>query len=119
MDFLIQNWWLIVTAIAAVVVATYSIYKFINTPSQTQITKIKEWLLYAVTEAEKQLGGGTGKLKLRLVYDMFLTQFNSLSSIISFELFSQLVDEVLITFRELLQQNASIADYVGQKEGDK
>ncbi|MFR6482019.1 MAG: hypothetical protein ACLUPD_10785 [Anaerotignum faecicola] len=40
-----------------------------------QREKVKEWLLLAVTEAEKELGSGTGQLKLRYVYDLFLRRF--------------------------------------------
>lgn len=39
---------------------------------KNQKEKIVEWLVYAVTEAEKQLGNGTGQLKLRLCYDWFI-----------------------------------------------
>lgn len=44
-------------------------------PSDKQLNKVREWLLYAVTKAEKELGGGTGQIKLRYVYDMFVARF--------------------------------------------
>jgi hypothetical protein len=112
MDFLISNWFLIVIAIAAIVVGGYSGYVFAKRPTTEQIIKVKEWLLYAVTEAEKVLGSGTGQVKLRYVYDMFLTKFPYLSKAISFESFSVLVDEVLVKFRELLSSNDKLKDYV-------
>ena len=40
----------------------------------------KEWLLFAVTEAEKSLGGGTGELKLHVTYDAFIKRFPLLSA---------------------------------------
>ena len=56
-------------------------------PTNEQLKKVKEWLLWAVAEAEKELGSGTGQLKLRYVYDMFIVKFPSLAKIISFETF--------------------------------
>ena len=47
------------------------------------LNKVREWLLYAVTKAEKELGAGTGKLKLRYVYDMFVARFEWLSMMLS------------------------------------
>ena len=49
--------------------------KFAKSGKATQLESLRQWLLFAVTEAEKSLGSGTGKLKLRQVYDMFLTKF--------------------------------------------
>jgi hypothetical protein len=87
-------------------------------PTEKQIKQIKEWLLYAVALAERELGEKTGILKLRFVYDMFLTQFTFLGKVVSFELFSQLVDEVLETFRHLLESNSSIANFVVKEKGE-
>jgi len=64
-------------------------------PSDKQLNKVREWLLYAVTKAEKELGGGTGQIKLRYVYDMFVARFTWLARVISFEAFSMMVDEAL------------------------
>ena len=80
MNFIINNWSLLIAVVAVIAVAAGFIIKFTNLPTQTQIQKLKEWLLWAVTEAEKQLGGGTGRIKLRYVYDMFVTRFPSLAN---------------------------------------
>lgn len=74
--------------------------------------KIKEWLLYAVTEAEKELGGGTGQLKLRQVYDLFVQRFPAVAAVISFDTFSGWVDEALEQMREMLAKNEQVAAYV-------
>ena len=63
---------------------------------------------WAVTEAEKELGGGTGKLKLRQVYDLFVTRFPWLAKIVSFELFSDMVDDALDEMREMLANNQAV-----------
>ena len=112
MDFLINYWWTIVVGIAAIAVVVYAIYAFAKRPTSEQIQKVKECLLYAVTEAEKELGGGTGQIKLRYVYDMFLSKFPFLTKVISFDMFSTLVDEVLEKFRTLLETNPKLKDYV-------
>ena len=38
-----------------------AVYVFVKMPSDKQLNKVREWLLYAVTKAEKELGGGTGQ----------------------------------------------------------
>lgn len=118
-DFLMNYWWTLVIAVAVIAVAAYSVYAFVKRPTTDQIAKVKEWLLYAVTEAEKELGGGTGQIKLRYVYDMFLTKFPFLTKVISFELFSKLVDEVLEKFRNLLDTNTKLKDYVESGKKDE
>lgn len=112
LDFLYNYWWIIIIAIAAIVVLGFLIYKFIKMPIANQIEKIKEWLLYAVAQAEKELGGGTGQLKLRYVYDLFIKTFPVLSNFISFNYFSNLVDIVLETFNQILDTNKQVNTYV-------
>lgn len=73
---------------------------------------IGRWLLWAVTEAEKDLGGGTGKLKLRQVYDLFVTRFPWLAKLVSFELFSDMVDDALEEMREMLDTNQAVKAFV-------
>ena len=63
--FLMENWYLLIAGVGVAVAAGFMLYRFFKLPTKEQIAKIKEWLLYAVTEAEKELGGGTGQLKLR------------------------------------------------------
>ena len=69
-------------------------------------------MLFAVAEAEKELGSKTGQLKLRYVYDMFVSKFPYLVKFISFEYFSTLVDDVLVKFRKMLETNKAIQQYV-------
>ena len=116
MEFIADNWYIILIAVAAVAVIIYLFRKFLKLPGSAQIEKVKEWLLFAVTEAEKELGSGTGQLKLRYVYDMFVSKFPYLVKFISFEYFSDLVDNVLVKFRKMFETNAAIKQYV-MKEG--
>lgn len=112
MKFIAEYWYLILIAIVAVAVIVYMIIKFFKLPRSSQISKVKEWLLFAVTQAEKELGSGTGQLKLRYVYDMFVTKFPYLVQFIPFETFSNLVDEVLIKFKEMFNTNIAVKQYV-------
>ena len=73
--------------------------------------------MYAVTEAEIDLGGGTGQLKLRMVYDMFVSRFPSIAKIVSFATFSVWVDDALVVMRSLLEKNEAVQTLVlGQTE---
>lgn len=112
MRWIIDNWSLLVAVIALVVVAIYFIKSFYELPSDTQIQKVKEWLLYAVTLAEKELGGGTGQLKLRYVYDIFLSKFPNIAPIVSFETFSLWVDTALEQMKHLVKTNDKVKSYV-------
>ena len=110
MEFIIDYW---VIALIVVLALVYKIAVFMKSPSQNQLAQVREWLLYAVAQAEKKLGSGTGQLKLRYVYDLFILRFGTLARIISFETFSTLVDEALYTFRDMLRDNEAVSKYVG------
>ena len=103
-DFIIEFWQHIIIALLFV---TGVILFVIN-----QRRKIKEWLLYAVVEAEKELGAKTGKIKLRQVYDWFVNTFPIISKIISFKAFSDLVDLALEEMEKILETNQTIKNYV-------
>ena len=82
--------------------------RFCRLTKEQQINNIKEWLLIACLEAEQLLGSKTGKLKLRYVYDLFVTKFRFMVYIISFEQFSLLVDEALDVMRDLIENNQAV-----------
>lgn len=112
MDFIVNNWYILVAIIVLLVGGGFAVYRFAKLPRAEQIAKVKEWLLWAVTEAEAALGGGTGQLKLRYVYDLFVEKFPWLVKVISFELFSGLVDDALEEMREMLKSNAAVKSLV-------
>jgi hypothetical protein len=87
---------------------------FLKLSKERQKEIIIEWLLLAVIKAEKELGDGTGQLKLRFVYDLFIDKFRFISMIISFSQFSKLVDQALDTMRDMLDSNKQIKDYVAK-----
>ena len=102
--FLAENWYVIIM----VLVLLFAIYYTI-----TNKTKVKEWLCYAVTIAERDLKSGTGQLKLRQVYDMFIERFPVFSKLVPFSTFSMWVDEALVFLREQLEKNEAIKNFVG------
>lgn len=112
MQFLIEHWYLLIAAVAVIVCAVYCVYVFLRRPTSEQLKSLKEWLLWAVTEAERELGSGTGQLKLRYVYNMFIERFGTLSKIITFEMFSCLVDDALVGMKKLLSTNTAVQEYV-------
>ena len=105
MKYIVENWFVIVGLIAVCAAGGYAVYVFVRMPSDKQLNKVREWLLYAVTKAEKELGGGTGQIKLRYVYDMFVARFAWLARVISFEAFSMMVDEALERMKKMLENN--------------
>ena len=113
MKWIIDNWSLLVVAVGVLVSILLYTKKFTSMPTEEQIKKVKEWLLYAVLEAEGEFGGGTGQLKLRYVYDLFLSKFPDIAKIITFEMFSKYVDEVLVEMRHLLDTNLDITYALG------
>ena len=114
-NFLIQNWAAILMAlilmvlVAEVVVTIVEGAKdFFRKPKQEQITEVKEWLLYACTEAERALGSGTGEIKLRYVYDMFLSRFPLVANMFTFSQFETLVNLALDELEDLAKANNSV-----------
>lgn len=97
--FLEQNGIFIGASIVLIALIAYICYKHPQ--------KIKEWLVFACAKAELSLGSGTGMLKLRLVYDMFISQFPIFSKLVSFATFQAWTEEALITFKEWIKNNNS------------
>ncbi|KXL54428.1 hypothetical protein CLNEO_05340 [Anaerotignum neopropionicum] len=112
MTWLVENWFIVFGIFAIAVIAAVAVYRFYGLPSKKQIETIKEWLLYACIQAETALGGGTGQLKLRYVYDLFITRFPAVAKVISFNVFSGWVDAALEQMKTLLQQNKAIQEVV-------
>ena len=92
--------------------------KFVKKSREEKIQVVKNWLLYAVAMAERELGSGTGRIKLGQVYEQFLLVFPQLQRFISFDMFAKLVDDVLIQFQELVEENVTIAAEFTDTEGE-
>ena len=114
MSWIVDNWYVLIAFLCIGAVAGIAVYRFIKIPTSEQLDKVREWLLFAVTEAEKELGGGTGRLKLRMVYGMFIDKFPWLVNVVSFEQFSAMVDEALEQMREMLTNNEAVKEFIEQ-----
>lgn len=108
MEILLNDWPLLVAGTCIFIAVVSGAIYFFKLPTATQLANIKEWLKFAVVEAEKELGSGTGKLKLRMVYDMAIDKFPWLSKRVSFDLFSVWVDDALVWMRDVLSSNDAI-----------
>lgn len=84
----------------------------LESPAAAKLQVVKNWLLWAVAEAEVALGSGTGPLKLQYVYDLFIGKFPWAIHLISFEMFKEMVDEALDEMRDLLAKNEDVAAIV-------
>lgn len=116
-QFVIDYWVIIVSLISVIFLFSFTAFKFLKNPSNVQINKVREWLIYACILAEKEIGSGTGQIKLRYVYDLFNQRFKWISRVISFEMFSVLVDEALIVVRQELESNIKVKEYI--KKGNE
>lgn len=116
MIFLNDNWYLILVIAIVLFVLGRKVYKFFKQPTEIQMNNLREWLTWAVSEAEKRLGSGTGELKLRYVYNKFIDKFWYLSDVISFEKFKTLVDNALVEMNKMLTENEAVSKYVTGNE---
>ena len=118
---IIEHWWILLIAFIIGWVIGCMVIDFLKMPSTSQLSKVKEWLVWAVAAAERELGSGTGQLKLRYVYSMFTQSWSTLAKIVSFEVFSSWVDEALVRFTRMLQSNKNVSNYVegGERNEDK
>ena len=109
-----MDWYVILIIAILAIAVVASIIWFVKLPSATKISNLKEWLKFAVVEAEKALGAGTGQLKLRMVYDMVVknVQFSWVASLVSFDTFSGWVDEALDWMKKQLSENKAAESYV-------
>lgn len=118
MEWLIENWYLIVAFICGVIFLIYCLYTFFGMPTEKQKAKVKEWLIWACIEAERALQSGTGQLKLREVWNMFcaVPAFTWVARVISFEQFSVWVSDALVEVKIMLISNNNLAEYVYGKD---
>lgn len=112
MTFLIENWALILGLGSLAIAIGFAIKHFWGLPTKVQIEAVKKWLLWAVIQAERELGAKTGQAKLRFVYDMFVVKFPWVAKVVSFEVFSTWVDGALDEMKALLDSNVAIAEYI-------
>lgn len=96
---------IVIGVILAIVLIGGSIY----------INGFKNWLVWAVAEAESMFGSKTGKLKLRYAYELAIERFPVLAKLIPFAVFSKLVDGALDVMRDMIENNKNIADAISDR----
>jgi hypothetical protein len=117
MTNLFTNWVMIAAAVVVIGMSIYVMAEFKRKPREEQIEQLREWLLYGCTLAEQKYGSSTGQIKLRYVYDLFTQRFPWMAKIVSFEWFSERVDEALKQMRKMLEENKAIKAIVdGESE---
>ena len=110
-----MNAQIIVALVIIAIALVCGVVWFVKLPKEKKIENIEEWLKYAVVEAERELGSGTGQLKLRMVYDMAVKQFPFIIRLVPFNTFSKWVDKALDWMRDQLAENKAIKEYVESK----
>ena len=100
--------YIVLTVITIIVLTIGGIY----------INGFKNWLVWAVSEAEKMFGSGTGKLKLRYAYELAIKRYPMIAKIIPFTLFSKMIDVALDVMREMVENNKNIADAITDVTAD-
>lgn len=78
----------------------------------TSLSSFKNWLVYAVSKAEKLFGSKTGKLKLRYVYYLAIEAYPLIVKLLPFSIFSILVDSSLKAMRLMIENNKEISDII-------
>lgn len=112
LEWVINNKVVIISIIAIIILATIKVIRFSKLPKNEQFKKIKKCLLGWVIDAERELGGGTGKVKLSVVYSYFVQSFPIIKSFVSFETFSDWVDDALEEMRKMLEENKQLKTVV-------
>lgn len=85
-------------------------------PLKQALEQLKNWLLLAVTDAEALFGAKLGVLKFEYVYDKFREKFPKLAKKISYEQFSEFVDEALEKMRHYIETNDKFKEYINKEE---
>ena len=92
-----------------------AILAFIIVAGGIYVNGFKNWLVWAVSEAENMFGSNTGKLKLRYAYELAINRYPVLAKIIPFTMFSSMVDGALAVMRKMIEDNNDIANIIVKK----
>ena len=106
-----QVMWYVIAVCIGVLIGM-NIYRFAKKETKDKIEAVSTWLLYAVSIAEQKWGAGTGKMKLAEVYDMFLTKFPNLMTLIPYSKFVELVDIALENMKHMLSTNKTVSEII-------
>ena len=105
-NFIIANWDFILLVVAAVAAVVFAVFK----GNKSVVMK----MLYAlVTEAEKNLGGGTGSLKLATVIETIYPKLPAvIKAFVTDAMLEKWVEEALAAAKTAWEKYAKIAEYI-------
>ncbi len=69
-------------------------------------------------KSRKGTGSRNRKTQTRYVYDMFVARFEWLAKIITFDMFSMMVDEALEQMRTMLDSNEAVQKLIANEAGE-
>ena len=109
-NYILANWDLILLIMAAVAAIVFAIFK----GNKSVVMK----MLYAmVTEAEKNMGGGTGSLKLASVIEAIYPKLPAvIKMFITDAMLKKWVEDALKLAKKSWAQNTAIATYITSNE---
>lgn len=108
----IENWVYFFCLIVLITLAVYAILEFLKLTPKQQMKKLQVALLYMVTEAEKEMGSETGRVKRSMVWEWLVKRFPVITLFLTEEKYDELLEQALIEFRKLLESNEKLYDYV-------
>ena len=120
LTFLAEYWTLILAVVTAAVAIATKTRQWMalskDEKKKAAIEAVRRSMLYFVTEAEKEYGGGTGALKRAKVFAEIFKQYPILAQFANVEAVTSLIDyfidDNLVELRELLENNEAFYDYV-------
>ena len=103
----IQTYWDSILLVIAVIIAVIVMVR------QGYIKQVKQGLLYLVTKAEQEFGGGTGDLKYSAVSDWIYGKLPTIARLfLSAETIDNLIETAVEEMKDYLSENNSAAKLI-------
>lgn len=112
MEWLANNWILVISGIAILVMSTLIVIDFIKMPKAKQRESLKKLLRALVVKAELEFGSGTGELKLAQVYAWAVAEYPWVAVLLTYEQFDEYVKNALEWMKKQLETNPSFKAYL-------
>ena len=109
LEFLMQNWDSVLVVIGFIVLCLVLI-------KRGETATLNKILFALVTQAEKELGGGTGKLKLSTVVDALYQRIPAILKFLFTEKeLEQMVEDARAAAKKLWGSNEALSEYVDKQ----
>lgn len=115
LKFIIENWYIIIAALAVCAFGGSFVANFLQKSTEEKLESVKQWAIYACAIAQAHLGSGTGQLKMRQTYDMFIIRFPDLAKVISYETYKMTAQLALTELKKMLATNPNVKDLIIDK----